>query len=60
MPSRKCPICEQLFDAASSPALPFCSRRCQQIDLGRWLGENYSVPVERPFDEEEPPTRDDI
>lgn len=24
--------------------MPFCSVRCQQIDLGRWLGEQYSVP----------------
>ena len=23
---------------------PFCSERCQLIDLGRWLGEEYRVP----------------
>lgn len=39
---RPCPICR-------SPALPsdekfpFCSPRCKQIDLGRWLGGNYRV-----------------
>jgi len=27
--------------------MPFCSDRCRQIDLGRWLREVYSVPVER-------------
>lgn len=28
---------------------PFCSSRCAQIDLGRWLGEGYRVPsVEEP------------
>jgi endogenous inhibitor of DNA gyrase (YacG/DUF329 family) len=27
--------------------MPFCSDRCRQIDLGRWLDEGYSVPVER-------------
>jgi endogenous inhibitor of DNA gyrase (YacG/DUF329 family) len=40
-----CPICKREFDRESSPALPFCSERCRTIDLGRWLGEDYSVPV---------------
>ncbi len=31
--------------------MPFCSTRCKTIDLGRWLGENYSVPGD-PLDEE--------
>jgi hypothetical protein len=22
---------------------PFCSQRCQQVDLGRWFGENYRI-----------------
>jgi hypothetical protein len=25
---------------------PFCSERCKLADLGRWLGEDYRVPVE--------------
>ena len=25
---------------------PFCSARCQRIDLGNWLGEKYAVPAE--------------
>ena len=32
--------------------MPFCSERCRQIDLGRWLKEEYSVPVEPDPDEE--------
>ena len=24
---------------------PFCSTRCKQIDLGRWLNESYRVPA---------------
>ena len=32
--------------------MPFCSGRCRQIDLGRWLREVYSVPVERDPDED--------
>jgi uncharacterized protein len=25
---------------------PFCSERCKMADLGRWLGEEYRVPVQ--------------
>jgi uncharacterized protein len=49
----RCPICERQFDPAASPAMPFCSDRCRQIDLGRWLREVYSVPVQRNPDEDE-------
>lgn len=24
---------------------PFCSQRCKEQDLGRWLDERYRVPV---------------
>jgi endogenous inhibitor of DNA gyrase (YacG/DUF329 family) len=44
-----CPICKK----PESPAhKPFCSERCAQIDLGRWLTESYRVP-EKPPDEED-------
>lgn len=33
--------------------MPFCSPRCRQIDTGRWLGENYAVPVIRNPEEDE-------
>jgi endogenous inhibitor of DNA gyrase (YacG/DUF329 family) len=36
------------------PELPFCSERCKLIDLGRWLGERYSVRAHREDDEELP------
>jgi uncharacterized protein len=55
MPVIRCPICRRPFDTDLSPALPFCSARCRQIDLGRWLDEGYSVPVDR----EEPEQADD-
>ena len=55
-----CPICGRTFERDSSMALPFCSPRCRQIDLGRWLGERYAVPVERAAEDvewfEEPDT----
>ncbi|MCA9264189.1 MAG: DNA gyrase inhibitor YacG, partial [Planctomycetales bacterium] len=44
MPTTRCPICRVSFDIAKSDAMPFCSTRCKQIDLGRWLNEDYSVP----------------
>ena len=53
-----CPICKKRFDPLTSQAMPFCSDRCRLIDLGRWLGEEYSVPVSKtgkddPSDREE-------
>ncbi len=50
MATLRCPICEKPFDMAATPAPPFCSERCRQIDLGRWLREHYGVPVEREHD----------
>lgn len=38
-----CPICSE----DSQPAFrPFCSKRCADIDLGRWMTGAYSVPSE--------------
>ncbi len=41
-----CPVCGQRVPVEENRALPFCSRRCREVDLGRWLGEAYlySVP----------------
>ena len=33
---------------------PFCSKRCADIDLGRWLKESYVVPTDEGPGEEEP------
>ena len=39
----KCPICkEKTVDAYR----PFCSARCADLDLGRWLNGSYAVPAE--------------
>lgn len=40
-----CPTCGGRFDSNSTPAMPFCSRRCRQIDLRRWLNEEQSLPI---------------
>jgi uncharacterized protein len=47
----RCPICEKMFPPEKSPALPFCSERCRSIDLGRWLDERHSLPIEPKEDE---------
>jgi endogenous inhibitor of DNA gyrase (YacG/DUF329 family) len=39
----KCPICGKPRIEAFRP---FCSKRCADVDLGRWLGGRYAVPGE--------------
>ncbi|TVQ57090.1 MAG: DNA gyrase inhibitor YacG [Rhodobacteraceae bacterium] len=39
---RGCPICGKPPDAALRP---FCSRRCADVDLARWLRGDYAVPA---------------
>ena len=36
-----CPVCGKPRNALSAP---FCSTRCAQIDLGRWLKGSYVIP----------------
>ncbi|MGY6412219.1 MAG: DNA gyrase inhibitor YacG [Alkalilacustris sp.] len=38
-----CPVCRRPAVAAYRP---FCSRRCADVDLGRWLGGRYAIPGE--------------
>jgi uncharacterized protein len=47
---RRCPICGK---PAEPQHRPFCSARCAQIDLGRWLKGNYRIPTEEGPDESE-------
>ncbi len=53
MSQPRCPTCGKPVDPALTSAMPFCSPRCRQIDLGRWLGEVYSLPLEREEDPDE-------
>jgi endogenous inhibitor of DNA gyrase (YacG/DUF329 family) len=53
----RCPVCNREFEKAESPAVPFCSERCRTIDLGRWLGEVYSLPIVPDPDADEVPER---
>jgi uncharacterized protein len=45
---RKCPICGKPQDEKLKP---FCSKRCADIDLSRWLKGVYSVPAEEDPDD---------
>lgn len=38
-----CPICNK---PTAHDHRPFCSKRCADLDLGRWLGGRYAVPGE--------------
>ena len=51
-PRRPCPICGR---PAARTWRPFCSKRCADVDLARWLGEHYviagepdEIPLESP------------
>ena len=45
--AKACPICGKPVKLETRP---FCSKRCADIDLGRWLGESYRIPAEEPPD----------
>ncbi|MBV8744719.1 MAG: DNA gyrase inhibitor YacG [Xanthobacteraceae bacterium] len=47
---RRCPICGR---PAAQDARPFCSPRCRDVDLNRWLSSSYVVPGSE-NDEEDP------
>jgi uncharacterized protein len=44
----KCPVCSK---PAETKYRPFCSKRCADIDLGRWLKESYRVPTDEGLEE---------
>jgi uncharacterized protein len=44
-----CPICKRPTVAEYRP---FCSRRCADVDLGRWLTGGYAIPAGDDDDED--------
>jgi hypothetical protein len=48
-----CPICKRPTEAAWKP---FCSRRCANVDLGRWLTGGYAIPAGDDADEDGVPS----
>lgn len=47
-PARPCPICGKPAEARFRP---FCSKRCADVDLNRWLTGGYAIPA---VEDEEP------
>ena len=51
--SKTCAICGKPVDPRFKP---FCSKRCADVDLNRWLSGRYVIPgAETPDDEEDRP-----
>lgn len=40
--SRPCPECRR---PSTRESYPFCSERCRNLDLSRWLSGSYAIPV---------------
>ncbi len=51
-----CPLCGKPVEVAFKP---FCSKRCADIDLNRWLSGVYAVPVKEEEDEDGERIKDD-
>ena len=47
--AKPCPICGKPATEASTP---FCSERCRDVDLNRWLSGSYAIPG-KPDDEDD-------
>jgi endogenous inhibitor of DNA gyrase (YacG/DUF329 family) len=41
----RCPECQKEAPREGNKSYPFCSSRCRDVDLGRWLREEYRVPT---------------
>ncbi len=48
--SGRCPICGK---PTVQEFRPFCSKRCADIDLNRWLSDVYSIPATESDEEPE-------
>jgi len=58
----RCPTCSKAFEIKSLddlPSFPFCTSRCQLIDLGRWIDGDYAIPADAgsPSDSEASPRK---
>jgi uncharacterized protein len=45
--ARRCAVCGK---PQAADFRPFCSKRCADVDLARWLGGRYALPAEEPPD----------
>lgn len=50
-------ICVICHSRSQSPKYkPFCSKRCADVDLHRWLGGVYAIPAESDIEDDEMPS----
>ncbi len=47
---KPCPVCRKPLDPRFRP---FCSARCRQVDLGRWLAGDYAIPAGEPLPDDD-------
>ena len=47
--AKPCPVCGKPSTEASKP---FCSERCRDVDLNRWLSGSYAIPGRKDADED--------
>jgi endogenous inhibitor of DNA gyrase (YacG/DUF329 family) len=48
-----CSFCKIKFSRTENPRyFPFCSKRCQTLDLGAWVSEKYRVESKEPVSQE--------
>ncbi|TXR52006.1 DNA gyrase inhibitor YacG [Reinekea thalattae] len=44
MTEMNCPTCQKTIEySKQNPFRPFCSKRCQLIDLGEWASESHKI-----------------
>jgi|HubBroStandDraft_1064217.scaffolds.fasta_scaffold31300_4 uncharacterized protein len=54
----RCPTCGKPTERSPhNKYRPFCSERCQLIDLGTWASEEYRIPGGKAPDDEHPDDR---
>jgi endogenous inhibitor of DNA gyrase (YacG/DUF329 family) len=54
----RCPICKRESDSSTANKFrPFCSERCQLVDLGTWAGEGYRIAGAKRDDRDHPDDR---
>jgi uncharacterized protein len=54
--TKPCPVCGK---PVAEQFKPFCSARCRDVDLNRWLKGVYAIPVKEETDEDGEHPRDE-
>lgn len=54
---KNCTICKR---PAVEKFRPFCSARCADVDLGRWLNESYAIPGDNIVEETSKESQSDL